>query len=182
VRLILTFLLALFFVFPARADVQTPENAMRAFYSWVLAHPSTSLPLPKERTQLAKILSPELVQLLKEASDTEVRCVKVARTGDKPDILEGSLFVGNYEGATEVAYGNPRRDGEVVFVEANLIYIDSRFPKAHKHRAVAWKDRLELHLIGTRWLVQDVKFQQEKSLAAGLKEYITESARSCLKP
>jgi len=155
---------------------------MRAFYSWVLAHPSISLPSPRERTQLAKILSPELVQLLKEASDTETRCVKVARKGDKPNILEGNLFVGNYEGATEVAYGNLRRNEEVVFVEADLLYIDSRFPKAHKHRAVAWKDRLELRLVGTSWLVQDVKLQQEKSLVAGLKEYIAEGARSCAKP
>jgi hypothetical protein len=182
VRLIVTFLLTLPLALPARADIETPENAMRAFYSWVLAHPSISLPSPKERTQLSKILSPELVQLLKEASDTEARCIKVARKGDKPDILEGNLFVGNYEGATEVAYGKPDRDGEVVFAESDLLYIDSRFPKAHKHRAVAWKDRLELRLAGTRWLVQDIKFQQGNSLAAELKEYIAEGARSCLKP
>ena len=181
-RLIAILLSALLFALSARAEVQTPEDAMRAFYSWVLAHPSQSLPVPKERAQLARVLSPQLVQLLKEASETEARCVKVTPKGDKPNIPEGNLFVGNYEGATEVAYGHPLRDGEVVFFEADLLYVDSRFPKAHKHRAVAWKDRLELRWVGARWLVQDVTFQQGKSLVAGLKEYIAEGTRSCVKP
>ncbi len=162
--------------------MQTPEGAAHEFYSWGLAHPSLGLPSPKQRTQLAKFLSPQLVQLLKEASDTEKRCVKAAPKGEKPNVIEGDLFVGNYEGATEVAYGNPQRDGESVVVESDLLYIDSRFPKSHKHRAIAWKDRLELQLAGTRWLVQDVKFQQGRSLAAGLKEYIAEGAQSCVKP
>ncbi len=155
---------------------------MHEFYSWVLTHGSLGLPSSKQRTQLAKFLSPQLVQLLKEASNTERRCIKVSPKDEKPNIIEGDLFVGNYEGATEVAYGKPERDGEKAIVESDLVYIDSRFPKGHKYRTIAWKDTLELRLAGTRWLVQDVKFQQGRSLASGLEEYIAEGAQSCVKP
>ena len=131
---------------------------------------------------LSSFLSPQLVQLLKEAADTQARCVKASPKGEKPNVIEGDLFVGNYEGATEVAYGNPKREGEIVVVEARLFYLDPRFPKAHRHRAIAWTDRLQLQLAGNRWLVQDVQFQQDRSLAAGLRQYIAEGVRSCVVP
>ena len=161
---------------------QAPEDAVRAFYAWALAHRSRGVPSPKERAQLANILSPDILQVLKSASDTEAKCVKAAPKGDKPLIVEGDLFVGNYEGATEVAYRDLRRKGDSVFVEADLIYIDTRFPKGHKHRAVAWKDRLELRLVGERWYVQDARFAENRSLVQGLKAYIEEGSRSCAKP
>jgi len=163
----------------ARADVQSPEETLRAFYSWVLAHPSRALPSAKERSDLSKTLSPELIQLLNAASDTEAMCVKAAPKGDKPDILEGDLFVGNYEGATEVAYRDRRREVDMVLVDVDLIYVDTRFPKAHPHRAVAWQDRVELRPIDSRWFVQDVRFATDRSLVAGLKSYIEHGARSC---
>ena len=173
---------ALLLAAPARAEGEALENAVRGFYSWVLAHPSISLPSARQRVQLAKILSPELIQLLKEASDMEARCVKAAPKDEKPLILEGNLFVGNLEGATEVAYRLPASANAVVRVDADLIYVDTRFPKGHKFRAVAWKDRLELHQAGARWLVQDIKFQNDRSLAGGLKEYLADGAHSCATP
>ena len=166
-------------VWSAPAGAQAPEDAARTFYAWVLAHPSRALPLAKERAQLARILSPQLIQLLKEASDTEARCVKAAPKDEKPNIIEGDLFVGNYEGATEVAYGKAQRNGDIVLIETDLLYVDRRFPRAHKHRAVAWKDRLELRLAGDRWLVHDVTFQRDKSLVVALKEYIADGSQSC---
>jgi hypothetical protein len=182
VRLIGIIVSALLLATAARADAPAPEQTVRAFYSWVLAHPSRGLPSSKERALLTSFLSPQLVQLLKEAADTQARCVKASPKGEKPNIIEGDLFVGNYEGATEVAYGNAEREGEIVVVESKLFYLDPRFPKAHRHRAIAWTDRLQLRLTGIRWLVQDVTFQPDRSLAEGLREYITEGARSCVTP
>lgn len=95
----------------ALADPQAPEDAIRAFYSWVLAHPSRALPSPKERGELTKTMSPELLGLLKEASATEAKCVRAAPRREKPLIVEGDLFVGNYEGANEIAYGEVHRNG-----------------------------------------------------------------------
>lgn len=163
----------------AGAESHAPEDAMRAFYAWVLAHPSRALPSPRERAQLANVLSPQLSQLLKDAAVTEARCVKAAPRGDKPLIVEGDLFVGNYEGASEVAYGALVRDGDAVRVDVDLVHVDARFPRGHKHRAVAWKDYLELRFDGTRWRVHDVRFRRSKSLAAGLQDYIDEGERAC---
>lgn len=164
----------------ARAQAADAEATARMFYAWALAHPSISLPSTRQRAQLAKMLSPELMHLFEEASATEARCVRAAPKGEKPLILEGNLFVGNYEGASEVAYRKPQGTGDAVAIDADLVYIDARFPKAHQHRTIAWKDRLELKRTGARWLVQDVRFQDERSLAGTLKNYIADGAKTCV--
>ncbi len=163
----------------ALAQAQSPEESLHAFYSWVLAHPSRGLPSAGERAVLAKVLSPALLESLEAASATEAKCVEAAPQGDKPFVVEGDLFVGNYEGATEVAYGKPRRDADRVVVESDLLYVDSRFPRAHEHRAVAWRDRVELRLVGGRWYVDDVHFHPGRSLLAMLKSYVADGVRTC---
>jgi len=163
----------------ASAQAQTPEDSLYAFYAWVLAHPSLGLPASSERTALAALLSPTLIRLLESASATQAKCVESTPRGDKPLIVEGDLFVGNYEGATEIAYGTPRRDGDTVLVESDLAYVDQRFPKAHKHRAVAWKDRVEIRLVGKRWVVEDVRFSRDRTLIGTLEAYIAEGRRAC---
>src|SRR6185369_11278192 len=158
------------------AQEPKPEDTLRAFYGWVLAHPSRAMPSPHERAQLAKLFSPRLVKLLNDAAATEARCVKAAPKGEKPDILEGDLFVNNLDGASEVAYGEARRDGDAMTIEANLVYIDRRYPRAHPLRAVAWRDWLELGLTDGRWLIEDIKFADNRSFAASLGDYV-ESGR-----
>jgi hypothetical protein len=138
-----------------------------------------AMPAARERAQLARLLSPKLAQLLDDAAATEARCVKAAARDEKPDILEGDLFVGNYEGASEVAYGEAARDGDAVSVQANLMYIDRRYPKAHPLRAVAWRDRLELAPGDGRWLIEDIKFPDNRSFAAGLAEYVANGRSNC---
>jgi hypothetical protein len=80
-----------------------------------------------------------------------------------------------------VAYRDLRRQGDSVIVEADLLYVDTRFPKAHKHRAVARRNQLELRLVGDRWYVREVQFPKNRSLVA-LKAYIQDGLRSCSKP
>jgi len=166
----------------ARLDTRAPEDTVRAFYTWVIAHPSSALPAPRTRAPLMPLLSPELARWISEAMATEARCVKAAPKNEKPLIVEGDIFVGNYEGASEVAYGALRRDGEVAEIEADLMYVDRRHAKAHRHRAVAWKDTLDLRLVGERWLVQNVRYAQGNSLSANLQAYIAEGARVCGAP
>ena len=166
----------------APAQARTPDDALHLFYAWVLAHPSRGLPSPSERAELARVLSSELIALLESASRTEAKCVDAAPKGEKPLIVEGDLFVGNYEGATEVVYGQPHRKGDSVTVESDLLYVDNRFPKAHRHRAVHWKDRLEIRSTGARWSVVDVHFERDRTLISTLKDYVAEGTRSCVKP
>lgn len=164
----------------AQPQPQRPEAVASAFYAWVLSHPSTSLPSAGERAQLAAFLSPALLDLLREASVMEKRCIAAAPQGDKPLLLEGDLFAGNYEGATEVAYGEPVSQGEgSVSLDVNLMYVDTRFRKAHRHRAYAWKSALELRLADGRWRIGDVKFQHGGTLAGGLEDYLREGREAC---
>jgi len=170
---------ALIFCACLQAAAQNPEDTVQRFYAWALAHPSRALPSPAERVQLAKVLSPQLVALLKSAAETEAKCVRSTPKSDKPLLVEGDLFVGNYEGATEVVYGPPRRHGDTLAVESDLFYVDRRFPKAHPHRTIAWKDRVELRRIDGHWYVEDIRFARDRSLAASLNAYIEAGARSC---
>ena len=173
------FLFAFIFAVPVFADTSSPEASVHAFYGWVLAHPSRGLPSANERAELAKTLSPEVMKLLKAASEMEAKCVRAAPKGEKPLIVEGDLFVGNYEGATEIAYGEPRREADRVVVESDLMNVDKRFPKAHKNRTIAWKDSAELRQVGGRWYVDDVRFAENRSLVGNLNEYIDDAGRSC---
>jgi len=174
-----SFLCVLIFATQALADTPSPDASLHAFYAWVLGHPSRGLPSAKERAELAKTLSPDVIKLLKAASEMEAKCVRVAPKNEKPLIVEGDLFVGNYEGATEIAYGEPRRVGDRVVVESDLMNVDKRFPKAHKNRAIAWKDSVELRQVDSRWYVDDVRFAENRSLVGNLKEYIDDAGRSC---
>ena len=128
------------------------------------------------------MLSASLIESLEAASAMEAKCVAAAPKGDKPHIIEGDLFVGNHEGATEVAYGKLRREGDTAFAESDLVYVDGRFPKAHRHRAVAWKDRVEMRRVGDHWQVTDIRFAGNRTLAQTLKAYMAEGARTCGKP
>ena len=174
-----SFLSALIFATHALADTHLPDATLHTFYAWVLAHPSRGLPSAKERAELAKTLSPEVMKLLKAASEMEAKCIRVGPKGEKPLIVEGDLFVSNYEGATEIAYGEPRREGDHVAVESDLMSVDKRFPKAHKNRAIAWKDTVELKQLDGRWYVDDVRFAENRSLVGNLKEYIEDAGQSC---
>ena len=163
---------------PATA-AKTPEEAAQGFYAWVLAHPMWSLSSNRDRGRLEALLAPEIVKRLRDAAATEQRCVRAAPKNEKPLNVEGDIFVGNYEGATEASYGRVRIDGETAQIDANLMYIDRRFPKAHPHRAVAWHDALDLRLVDGAWRIQNVRYEQGRSLALALQGYIEEGARVC---
>lgn len=182
IRTVTAFAASLCLALPAAAALSGPEEAVSAFYRWALAHPATGLPSAKQRVPLAGVLSPKLVQLLKDASDMQSRCMVAVAGDEKPLLIEGDVFVGNHEGASEVAYGALFREGEVATFEARLMYVDRRFPKAHTHRAVAWKDSVELRRHEGRWRVSDIRFEQGGSLVTALNDYLLEGARRCVKP
>jgi len=155
------------------------------FYSWVLAHRFVSLPSEKERSELADFLMPELIQLMKDAGEMENRCVKAATEGDKPMIFEGALLVGNYEGATEVAYEEPKVDKQIkgmVILPVTLTYINEYSPKASRFRAISWNEELELQRKEEKWLINNIKFPHGTSLRSTLQNYINTARRECIVP
>jgi hypothetical protein len=178
-RLAFIFYGLLFLAFSAHAEVQTPERTREAFYAWVLEHQSSALPSAEQRSSLSSLLSPQLIKLLEEASATEERCIKVTPAGDKPDVFEGDLFAGVYEGATEVSYGKVHTKGNRATAEVELVFIDTTFPKAHKFRALVWKSRLEMNRQGERWLIRDIRFGRKDSLVSQLREYLAQGKSDC---
>ena len=166
----------------ALAESQPPEDTLRRFYGWVLANPDMSLPSPAERQQLEGLASPRLMGLLAAASAMEARCVASAREGDKPNTFEGAVLVGNYEGATEVAYRPATRVAGGLRFSVAMVNIDARYPKAHAHRMAAWSDDVHVRKDGERWLIDEIVLRQQKTLSSVLKEYLSQGARECRAP
>jgi hypothetical protein len=170
------------------AENRSPEQTVQSFYGWLLkpANLQTSLPSPKQRAVLRELLSADLMTLLDEASKTESQCVKVAPKDSKPLIVEGALFVGNYEGANEAIYDEPKLQGDAATVEVSLFSVSPSYPKGHRLRGVAWKDVVQLARHDGRWIINDILFRQNETGSAGgkaslsgeLKSYI-DDGKSC---
>jgi len=162
-----------------------PEDAQalaRDFYAWVLEHPSAGIPRAGELEQLRSLLSPALLAALQDAARAEDACALSAAPGDKPLMVEGDLFVGSYEGASEVALAAAVVEGDQAVVPANLIHLDPRFEKAHPHRVFVWQDRLQLAHTTGRWQVVDVHPGTGDSLQATLASFIALAERECRMP
>lgn len=164
---------------PAWSAANTPDAAVAAFYAWTLGHPSAALPPRRDDARLAGLLTPDLLDLLRRARATEERCARTAAKGDKPLLLEGDLFAGNHEGASEVAYGALQQEGGHASGEVTLIYIDRHFRRAHPLRTVVWRDRVELQRIGSDWRVSDIGYGGGGSLLAVLNRHIADGIREC---
>lgn len=174
-------LVILFLPSLAIAEMQSPDDVAYQFYTWLLseAGAGSGLPTTKDKEQLAQFFSPGLLKLLDAAVVMEQRCIENNPAGDKPYTVEGNIFVGNYEGASEVVVGQLRQEGKNIIVASRLLSIDSRFPKAHKYRVHTWTDQLVLSSDKTRWLISNIKFESGTSLWRLLEEYIKESELSC---
>lgn len=156
----------------------TPEAGARAYYARMLSKSPQGLPTAAEFKTLGQLLTPALIKRLQAASKKQAQCEREAGKDEEGDIIEGNLFVGNYEGAQEVALDEPKVDGAHASVEARLFYVDARFPKAHKFRVVSWSDRLDLVQADGRWQVDDVHARDQPSLADFLDHYAA-PARRC---
>jgi hypothetical protein len=170
-------LLALIHLSALRAS-ETPEAAAEAFYRWVIVAEPGGLPSAAQRKELARLLTPDFVKLLAATSEAERRCVAGLPPDMKGDIWEGNLFVSNYEGATEVWYGESRTEGRDVIIEANLLGADDKRPKGDRNRIYVWRDSVRLSKTKEGWLVADVLVgesfndSQRTPLTKTLRDYV----------
>lgn len=162
----------------ASPEPHAAEQTARKFYAWALAHNGISLPSPEELKALQPMLTPQLLQLFEQSHAVEAYCIKLTPEGDKPPVFEGSLLVGNYEGAREVVVGAPEVQGSRAEISSRLFEVDERFPVAHPYRVYTWVDKLELINEGGQWRIADIVFTEEESLVAILTGYIAEN-QSC---
>ena len=158
----------------AHAD-SSPQHTLARFYARELTQPSTGLPSDAQRDQLGTVFSPTLITLLREAKSAETLCINKAPAGDKPDLLEGNLYTGIYEGASEVVYTEQTINGTQAVAGVQLLYADPRFPKRHSNRTAASTLRVLLHQEKGRWLIDDLLFsgRAETQLTKTLQDYIS---------
>jgi len=177
------FLLALFAALlapPALATDNRPIlEVLQGFYGAAIAKQFDAMPTPAQRDKLAAWLSPQLIDWLKRVAAMEQRCIATTPAGDKPNIFEGDLFSGIYEGPSEAGYGKVRRNGQSASVEVDLAFISDEVPKAHPHRAAFRKNRVELRNIDGQWRISDIRFNRRQSLLGGLQEYHVFGQRHC---
>lgn len=170
-------ILAVLFVFLSASFAQadsSPRNTLAQFHGKELVRPSTGLPTDAERGELQAVFSPSLINLLGEAKAAEMRCINKAPAGDKPELLEGNLYTGIYEGASEVVYSDLTIDGNQAKAGLESVYADPRFPKGHPHRTAAATLRVLLHQEKEQWLITDMIFpgRPETQLTKILQDYI----------
>ena len=146
----------------------------RQFYLWTLRHPGKGLPSAQEQTQLKSLLAPEVSQLLQQALIAEGRCYKATPPDTKPPVAEGDFFVNNYEGAPVLNRLKVVQQSKEILLEAELAYVDRRFPPGHRYHQFRWSDRLTLAQYSGQWRIKDISFKERPSLVAMLKEYLVE--------
>ena len=96
----------------------------------------------------------------------------------KPNIWEGSLFVTNYEGASEVWYGGKNVERQDTIIQVTLLGIDPSRKKGDRYRAITWNDSVRLRKLTRGWLVGDVmrgdspNSSERESVIGMLRKYI----------
>lgn len=140
-RLLVSVLLANLSITVVRAETTAPIDTAQSFFSWALVRHASPLPSPKERVEIANWMTPDLMTLLDTALITQDLCIRTAPKGDKPNLLEGDIFVGNEEGATEAAYQVTKPLTQQVVgkavVTVDMVYVDQRWPRGDRRRTVA---------------------------------------------
>lgn len=156
----------------------TPEAAAEAFYRWVLTNKVVGLPSPTQRQQLRHLLTPDFLRVLDEAEKAQDRCIAITQEDMKPNIWEGSLFVTNYEGASEVWYRGKNVERQHTIIQVTLLDIDPSRKKGDRYRAITWSDSVRLRKLRQGWLVGDVmrgdspNSSERESVVGMLRKYI----------
>jgi hypothetical protein len=137
-------------------DLATADSVVRGFYATVLTRRIGGLPNPAQQETIRKYLTPEFAELLMQAQRVEDACAARTPTDIKPPLFEGSQFVGNYEGATEVVVGPVKTRAGRATVESRLFYLEPDWPKGDERRVLTWTDRLSLNMANGQWAIADV--------------------------
>ena len=159
----------------AQTPQQPAQKAAQDFYAWVLNHQNSSLPSKTEMKTFSPLLSKNLTTLIEQARVVEAQCIKQTPADEKPPLFEGSLLVGNYEGADEVVLGDVKVSGSNAKVAARLFMVDPTYPKAHPYRTHSWEDGLRLVKVDGNWVVADIVRQNQVSLVLELKNYLKDN-------
>lgn len=98
------------------------------------------------------------------AIETKSRAAVLASDfpSDKPQLLEGEIFSGLYEGFTGFAVGDGQVTGDRAAVDVHF---------TNSHYATHWTDRVQL-VDEEGWKIDDVRYLDKKTGALGLREVL----------
>jgi hypothetical protein len=164
---IATFLLTL----PALAQEASPSETAGAFYRWNLQHAGAGPMSAADLAPVKPLLSDSLYGKLLATEAKQDECVAATTGDEKPQLLEGDLFVNSVEGATRLDGLKENLDGDKAVVEASLSYVDARFPSGHRYNTISWTDAMQLQQIDGQWRIVDIRFEDGQSLVAVLDDY-----------
>jgi hypothetical protein len=156
------------------AHQPTPITIARQFYRWNINYASSfpsgsSLPSGREIIPIKSLLDPSLLKTLYQAKTVENCLTKLANpSGNKPDIFEGNIFAGNFEGIAKINNLKVSKKNNIAIVTASLIY-----------RSHLWVDRLIMHEKSGHWLIFDLKYKSGKSLSEQLTSYVEQYQSTC---
>jgi hypothetical protein len=113
----------------------------------------------------SSFLSKSLREAIASAVSTEAKSraaiAASAFPSDKPQLIEGEIFSGLYEGFTGFKVGEAQTNG------VSAATVDVQF--TNNHYSVAWTDRVQL-VNENGWKIDDVRYLDKKAGALGLRD------------
>jgi hypothetical protein len=127
-----------------------PKESASVVYAELLSLKPQGLPDSKEWIVLKPLLTPALAAKFDEARRQQQAFAKKS-PGDKPPWVEGDLFSSLFEGPTNYEIKDINEQGKRAEV---LVYLQN----ASDGQKVRWKDVLILKKVGSRWLLDDIRY------------------------
>jgi hypothetical protein len=139
----------------------TPENAVRNFYSIIVNIPNSGVPSENELRLFAPFMSKRLTALIQNAiacrkqfiKDNPPQIIGGILSEDKPPFSDGNIFSSNIEGITSYKLGNSYKYGSEYRIDLHLVHID---PVSSDK--TSWIDVVYVIKEVNRFVVDDIQF------------------------
>lgn len=134
--------------------VGAAREAVSLFYTAVAKMRPSGAPTAEQRTELAPLLSAELIDLL-ERADAARTAARAAAPMEKPPFTDGDLFSSLFEGPTAFTVGEPQTGAAGEWrVPVTLTYSTG----AKDEKPTEWTDTVVLREESGRFVVTDIAF------------------------
>ena len=134
--------------------VGAAREAVSLFYTAVAKLRPSGAPTAEQRTELAPLLSAELIDLL-ERADAARTAARAAAPMEKPPFTDGDLFSSLFEGPTAFTVGEPQTGAAGEWrVPVTLTYSTG----AKDEKPTEWTDTVVLREESGRFVVTDIAF------------------------
>jgi len=134
--------------------VGAAREAVNLFYTALAKLRPSGAPTPEQRTELAQLLSAELIDLLQRA-DAARAAARAAAPMEKPPFTDGDLFSSLFEGSTAFTVGEPQTGAAGEWrVPVKLTYSTG----AADPKPTEWTDTVVLREESGRFVVADIAF------------------------